>query len=690
MPSRTRERITRLKVPIAAALLAVVLLSLAIAMTVSAYRQHRHDAEVTLRQQAASQAQTLDGYFARGRSLTKLLSQNTAFRAFYEEPGTRNQKIQSNNRALRAVKGSLSYLERLYPRSVGEACFIDMSGSENARSVRGVIAPNSNLSSTETRTSFFAPTFAHRPGQVYQASPYVSPDTGEWVVSNSTQVKIPGRTGRAIVHFEVTIESLRRDAAKTAGSHEIAVVDAKTGRTVFDTDHPQPAGPAQPLGPPDPTHFFAFATGATPHVGTVDGHLAAVESVRSNPTNANHWVVVAASKSPAPTWLGSLGLAEVGVIGWVVALLGLAIFSVGSSQRVLRKAADEDPLTSLGNRRKLTRELQARLASVTDENPLRLAIFDLNGFKDYNDTFGHPAGDALLVRLAHALEAALSGIGDAYRVGGDEFCVLARDADHDALAGRAEEALTERGEAFSITASCGWVELPGDTSDPDEALRLADQRMYASKANGRISAGSQSTDVLVQVLAERHPEIGIHVDTVTELSTQVAAQLGLPEEERTAIRQAASLHDIGKVAIPDSVLNKPGPLDEEEWAFIRQHTLIGESILEVAPALKVTSQLVRSCHESFDGAGYPDQLAGEDIPLGSRVIAVCDAFDAMVSERPYAGSQSSAKALAEIRRCAGTQFDPGVVEAFALVLAAKSNGHKPSPQSYKVKAASTT
>jgi two-component system cell cycle response regulator len=182
----------------------------------------------------------------------------------------------------------------------------------------------------------------------------------------------------------------------------------------------------------------------------------------------------------------------------------------------------------------------------------------------------------------------------------------------------------------------------------------------------------------------------VHVDTVTDLSTRVAAQLGLPEDEQTVIRQAASLHDIGKVAIPDSVLTKPGPLSEEEWSFIRQHTLIGESILSVAPALTLTSTLVRSSHEHFDGTGYPDQLLGEDIPLGSRVIAVCDAFDAMISERPYAGSTSSVKALAEIQRCSGTQFDPRVVEAFVLVLAAESNGHKPSPQSYSVKAASTT
>ena len=139
--------------------------------------------------------------------------------------------------------------------------------------------------------------------------------------------------------------------------------------------------------------------------------------------------------------------------------------------------------------------------------------------------------------------------------------------------------------------------------------------------------------------------------------------------ELEALRHAAALHDIGKMAIPDSILEKPGPLSEAEWALIRQHTLIGERILAAAPALERSGRLVRSSHERIDGTGYPDGLAAADIPLGSRIIFVADAFDAMVSSRSYGATLSHADALAELRRCAGTQFDPAVVAAFERVIA---------------------
>jgi len=131
---------------------------------------------------------------------------------------------------------------------------------------------------------------------------------------------------------------------------------------------------------------------------------------------------------------------------------------------------------------------------------------------------------------------------------------------------------------------------------------------------------------------------------------------------------AAELHDVGKEAVPDEVLSKPGPLDEEEKAFVRQHTIIGQRILGVSPALNYIAQLVRSSHESIDGTGYPDGLRGEQIPLGARVVAVCDAFDAMVSERSYKDTMSVEEAIAELRRCSGTQFDADVVEAFVTIV----------------------
>ena len=130
------------------------------------------------------------------------------------------------------------------------------------------------------------------------------------------------------------------------------------------------------------------------------------------------------------------------------------------------------------------------------------------------------------------------------------------------------------------------------------------------------------------------------------------------------------MHDIGKLAVPDAVLAKPAPLDPEEWRFIRDHTMIGERILREAPALDPVAELVRSSHERWDGGGYPDRLTGEEIPLGSRVIFVCDAFQAMTSDRPYAPGVSTGEAIAELRRCAGSQFDPRVVEAFCAHITA--------------------
>jgi putative nucleotidyltransferase with HDIG domain len=209
--------------------------------------------------------------------------------------------------------------------------------------------------------------------------------------------------------------------------------------------------------------------------------------------------------------------------------------------------------------------------------------------------------------------------------------------------------------------------MPREAADTDEALRMADQRMYANKNHGRASAGSQSRDVLLRALAERHPDLGHHLHDVADLAESTARRLGLPEADIEEIRQGAALHDVGKVAVPDAILCKPGPLDDAEWAFIRRHTLIGERIIASAPALESVSTLVRSTHERFDGGGYPDGLAGAAIPLGARIIAVCDAFDAMITERSYRRPMSAQAALEELRRHAGTQFDAVVVSAFCKV-----------------------
>jgi diguanylate cyclase (GGDEF)-like protein len=338
--------------------------------------------------------------------------------------------------------------------------------------------------------------------------------------------------------------------------------------------------------------------------------------------------------------------------------------------RASRAEALTDHLTELGNRRALGRRLEALLPEVTPERPLVLALFDLDGFKHYNDTFGHPAGDALLVRLGRNLAAALEARGEAFRMGGDEFCALFEPgADGpDPLVKGAAAALSDHGEGFTIGCSYGAIVLPTEARAAADALRIADQRMYAQKNAGRLSAGRQSKDVLLRALAERNPALGGHLTGCALLAERTARMLGLPPEEVERVRHAGELHDAGKVAIPDDILTKAGPLDEEEWAFIRRHPLIGERIVRSAPALAAVARLVRSANERWDGGGYPDALEGDAIPLGSRIVAVADAFDAMISRRPYSPALSPDAAMEELRRCAGTQFDPAVVEAFRAVV----------------------
>jgi HD-GYP domain-containing protein (c-di-GMP phosphodiesterase class II) len=258
--------------------------------------------------------------------------------------------------------------------------------------------------------------------------------------------------------------------------------------------------------------------------------------------------------------------------------------------------------------------------------------------------------------------------GMAYRLGGDEFCVVCpRDVATDVEAA-AVSALSERGDAFVITASGGGVTLPSEADDPREALEIADQRMYAAKRSGRTTARRQSTDVLVRALIEHHPELGHDLEELAELATEVARRVGMDGDELETVGHAAALHDIGKVAIPTTILAKPAPLDEDEWKFMRQHPLIGERIVGAAPSLLAVARLVRSSHERWDGSGYPDALGGDAIPLGARVVAACDAFNAMTRSRPYARARSVESALEELQRCAGTQFDPRVVAALMTVV----------------------
>jgi two-component system cell cycle response regulator len=336
-----------------------------------------------------------------------------------------------------------------------------------------------------------------------------------------------------------------------------------------------------------------------------------------------------------------------------------------------RRQARTDSLTGLGNRLKLLRDLEL-LRADDETQPHLLLLFDLDGFKSYNDSFGHPAGDALLRRLGSQLQAAISGDEMAYRMGGDEFCVLAPwdpERAPDGLIERTRAALTSDGDGFHIGASCGYARIPGEGVEASEALRVADRRLYAEKNSGRISALAQSKSVLLRAVGEWDADLSARGQTVAALAAATARALDLDADAIERVATAAELHDIGKIAIPRPLLVKPGALDADEWEFLRRHTVIGERIASGAPALVGVAKMIRSSHERWDGRGYPDALAGDDIPLGAQIVFVCDAYSAMTTERPYAAALSEAEALAELRRHSGTQFSPVVVDAFLRAVA---------------------
>ena len=652
-------------------ILLLVLLPLLVSATLVQGEQRKTNEDRALAFEAERQAANVADYFGRARSLTQILARNPSFAEFYEQPGRRQEKIRAQIESVRRANDALAHLESLFPGSIGEACFIDASGPENARAVKGRIESIGNLSPDETGASFFAPTFDLRPGEVYQSQPYVSPDTHEWVIANSAPIELPGRSTPAIVHFEVTLESLRRAAVELSETSDVQIVDARTGLAVVDTRYAF-SSTALPAG---------LRTTALAHPGSLGdegfltsaGHRLAYHRLPSLGTNANDWIVVARSQVETAGWLGSVSAWQAAIFLAIAFLIPLLFVGWRRSQLELQDAADTDGLTGLGNRRRLAAALEQATKTASPEQPVLLTIFDLDGFKLYNDTYGHPAGDALLVRLAGRLANTLDDRAHAYRMGGDEFCVVAHLATIGSaldVAAQAAEALSEHGEGFTVGTSYGAVLIPIETDDVTEALRLADQRMYAQKSSSRLSAPRQATDVLVRVIGERNAELAAHHSEVAELAEAVSLRLGLSRERSEEVRRAATLHDIGKLAIPESILTKAGPLTAEEWEFVRQHTVIGERILLAAPSLAGCAQIVRSSHEWWDGTGYPDRLAGESIPLAARIVAVCDAFHAMTSMRSYRPRSSVREAIAELRRCSGTQFDPTVVTVFVAELEA--------------------
>jgi two-component system cell cycle response regulator len=322
--------------------------------------------------------------------------------------------------------------------------------------------------------------------------------------------------------------------------------------------------------------------------------------------------------------------------------------------------ATTDALTGMGNRRMLFSDTERLLAGLPEGGVLSLGIFDLNGFKGYNDSFGHPAGDVLLALLGRKVTAAMRGRGTAYRMGGDEFCVVTVSTDAASVHATAAAALSEQGETFAISCSYGSVEIPREASTLESALQIADRRLYGHKDQTRSTQSVQVRDALIEMLSAQGGELTSHLARVAAMAGETAAHLGLPVDEIARIRLAADLHDIGKAAISLSPLGAADSTPHE--------SVIGEQILAAAPALADAAPIVRATTERPDGTGYPDGLLLDEIPMGSRVIAVADAFDVIVRGRSQLERAAIAAACDELVRGAGTRFDEEVVRAFLEIV----------------------
>jgi diguanylate cyclase (GGDEF)-like protein len=371
-------------------------------------------------------------------------------------------------------------------------------------------------------------------------------------------------------------------------------------------------------------------------------------------------------------------------------LLAIALYqrSTHSALRAMRLALT-DPLTGLGNHRHFHERLQRELLNAEEQaRPLTLCLVDIDDFKRINDRFGHPSGDRVLSQIAMRLRQG----GEAFRLGGDEFALLL--ADHDeATALTAAESIVERISTVDfdhigqVTVSAGLATFPVQGHGRDELIRLADSALYWAKEHGknrvrlyrpdivelaelkRLAAGPdkaaryRAAASLAKAVDARDTYTGSHSERVTELAARVAVRLGLDAEQVELTRLAASLHDLGKLAIPEELLQNPGTLTDSQRLVLERHPQIGFRMLD-SLGVDLIAHLVLHHHERWDGAGYPDGLSGEQIPLGSRIIFVTDAYDAMTSDRTYRPRRSSRAALAELERCAGSQFDPGIVAAF--------------------------
>lgn len=463
-----------------ALLVGLLVLMLSVVSSVLAARNKQiasQDAQLTV--VVDQQVNALGSYFERSRAIDSLLANSPVFADFYRAPGSIAGKIRAGGSLMTGVNAALRYLEQLYPATIGEACFIDQSGTEIARVVNGVPASPEQLSADEANNPFFAPTFALPPGQVYQAQAYKSPDTNNQVISNSTVVSAAG--GRGMVHFEIALDSFRMSTKNDGAT--AAIVDAVTGQTLVDS---RDAATTQAGGM---TFAGLVRAGRSSGITTLGEQRLAYRRLPATAGNANVWYVVVSAPRFGQGWAHGLGVGSLALLTAALLTILLAGASWRSHQRSIRHATLHDALTGLPNRTWLLENLQRAIhTNERDGSSAAVLLLDLDRFKEINDMFGEHYGDLLLSEVARRL-AGVSGAATATRLGGDQFAVLLPSfTDISEVSRLAEQLLGAVRDSFvvadvtlDIEASLGVTLTPEHGRTPEELLRRAEVAVCTAK-----------------------------------------------------------------------------------------------------------------------------------------------------------------------------------------------------------------
>jgi diguanylate cyclase (GGDEF)-like protein/PAS domain S-box-containing protein len=344
-------------------------------------------------------------------------------------------------------------------------------------------------------------------------------------------------------------------------------------------------------------------------------------------------------------------------------------------QKQIEYLSYHDQLTGLYNRRFFEEELK-RL-DVERNLPLAIVMADVNGLKLINDSFGHTLGDELIKKVAEVIKNGCRADDIVARLGGDEFVIILPKTDNDEVASiikRIKElALNEKVRSIDISVSFGYEVKEHRDEKVVETLKKAEDHMYKKKLFESPSMRGKTVQAIISTLHEKNKREEQHSRRVSELCLSMGEALGLPEGEFEELKTVGLLHDIGKIAIEESILNKPGELEDNERQEIMRHPEIGYRILSTVNDMSEMANYVLAHHERWDGKGYPKNLEGKEIPLQSRIIAIIDAYDAMTSERSYRNALSEEYALSELQKNAGTQFDPELVSVFIEKVLGKSS-----------------